>query len=96
MNLDRLDAQSGQGTPSKDAVDALLFLARFHKNKGNFAEAEEYCARLLDIGGPIREQSKLLLREIRTRQGHAGRRQTRTSLGGNGPSGGSLDMSPEW
>ena len=69
------------------------------QNKGNFAEAEEFCARLLDIGGPIREKSKVLLREIRTRQGHSGRRQTRTSLGslgGNGASGGSIDMSPEW
>jgi hypothetical protein len=35
---------------------------------GDFEKAEQYCTRLLDFGGPAKEEAKALLREIRSVQ----------------------------
>ncbi|CAD7697103.1 unnamed protein product, partial [Ostreobium quekettii] len=97
INLDRLDAQRGQEQASTDAVDAMLFLANYHKARGNFADAEEFCTRLLDIGGAVRERAKLLLRDIRSRLAQqGGRRHAHGSSGPAGPQGSATDATPEW
>jgi anaphase-promoting complex subunit 8 len=36
-------------------MEALLFLGTHCKETGNFEEAELYCTRLLDFGGPKKE-----------------------------------------
>lgn len=51
---------------------------------GQFDKAEEYCTRLLDFGGPAKEESKALLREIRSVQ--------QTAVGAQSPAG--MLMSP--
>jgi len=51
---------------------------------GDFEKAEEYCTRLLDFGGPAKEEAKALLREIRSVQ--------QTAVVGQSP--GAMVMSP--
>ena len=36
-------------------MEALLFLGTHFKERGAFEEAEAYCTRLLDFGGPKKE-----------------------------------------
>ncbi|EFJ14516.1 hypothetical protein SELMODRAFT_268860 [Selaginella moellendorffii] len=67
-NLERLEADQSEG---QDVVDALLFLATHSKNQGFLDDSEMYCMRLLDYGGPAKEEAKALLREIRSVQQHA-------------------------
>ncbi|GFH30039.1 uncharacterized protein HaLaN_28812, partial [Haematococcus lacustris] len=43
-----------------DAVAALLFLAERCKDTGRLAEAQSFCERLLDLGGPHKEKAKAL------------------------------------
>jgi len=52
----------------QETQDALLFLADFCKSNGEFNEAQHYCSRLLDLGGPEKEEAKALLRDIRSTQ----------------------------
>ena len=48
-------------------AEALLNLAAYHRDHGQFEMASMCCSRLLDYHGhPEREQAKLLLREIRS------------------------------
>ena len=49
----------------QDTIESLLFLAEYFKNNLDFARSENYCNRLLDIGGPDKEVAKALLKEIR-------------------------------
>ncbi|CAM6083310.1 unnamed protein product [Calypogeia fissa] len=67
-NLDRMEADQNEG---QDIVEALLFLATHCKNQHMLEAAEHYCTRLLDYGGPAKEDAKALLREIRSVQQHA-------------------------
>lgn len=53
-----------------DVVEALLYLAEYCKNDQNYEESVSYCNRLLDIGGPIREDAKSLLMEIEQLKKH--------------------------
>ncbi|CAI5459191.1 unnamed protein product [Closterium sp. Yama58-4] len=62
-NLDRMDSEQVEGP---ELVEALLFLATHHRSEGSLAEAERYSTRLLDFGGPAKEDAKALLREIRS------------------------------
>lgn len=62
LNLDRID---GEGISGQDAVEALSFLAEFHKDTGEYELAEQYYTRLLDFGAGSKEQAKSSLREIR-------------------------------
>ncbi|GJP80798.1 hypothetical protein CLOP_g10998 [Closterium sp. NIES-67] len=66
-NLDRMDGEQVEGP---ELVEALLFLATYHRSQGDFAEAERYSTRLLDFGGPAKEDAKALLREIRSVHHH--------------------------
>jgi hypothetical protein len=49
----------------QDTIEALLFLAEYYKSNHQYTQAEQCCNRLLDIGGPSKEQAKSLLMEIR-------------------------------
>ena len=48
-----------------DKSEALLYLASFCKNIGQYSASMEYCSRLLDFGGPESVSAKALLREMR-------------------------------
>ncbi|KAF6260843.1 POT family-domain-containing protein [Scenedesmus sp. NREL 46B-D3] len=63
LNLARLDAERVQGG---DVTEALLFLAEYTKDMGMLAEAEQYCQRLMDVGGPANMRAKAILRELRS------------------------------
>jgi anaphase-promoting complex subunit 8 len=63
LNLQRLDDEHAEGA---ELIEALQFLAQYAKESGSLQEAEKYCTRLLDFGGPAKEAAKGLLREIRT------------------------------
>ncbi|TFJ88739.1 hypothetical protein NSK_000308 [Nannochloropsis salina CCMP1776] len=65
-----LEARQGYQTDgSADTVDALLFLAHYHKRRHDLHTATLYCNRLLDMGGREQEEAKALLREIRSMEG---------------------------
>lgn len=49
-NLERMEADQNE---SQEYVDALLFLGNYSKNNGSLEEAEIYCTRVLDYGGPV-------------------------------------------
>lgn len=67
-NLERMETDQTEGS---DIVDALLFLAQHCRNQNLLTEAEQYCTRLLDYGGPAKEDAKALLRDIRSVQQHS-------------------------
>jgi anaphase-promoting complex subunit 8 len=46
------------------ALAAILFLAHYYKQLGQFPEATIFCNRLLDMQGPEKEEAKALLREM--------------------------------
>ncbi len=48
------DAIHGGGGGGSDTADALLFLAHYHKKRGDREAAAVYCTRLLDMGGRVR------------------------------------------
>jgi hypothetical protein len=41
----------------RDIVEALVFLAAYCKNQGLLHEAEQYCTKLMDYGGPVSRSS---------------------------------------
>eukprot|EP01006_Ploeotia_vitrea_P011532 TRINITY_DN30710_c0_g1_i1.p1 TRINITY_DN30710_c0_g1~~TRINITY_DN30710_c0_g1_i1.p1 ORF type:complete len:551 (+),score=45.36 TRINITY_DN30710_c0_g1_i1:95-1747(+) len=49
---------------SEQECSALLFLVNYYKNEKCYDEAEQYCRRLLDQQGTLREQAKALQREL--------------------------------
>eukprot|EP00249_Psilotum_nudum_P012993 c24091_g1_i3 orf=588-2054(-) len=67
-NIERMEADQAEHA---DIVEALLFLSTHCKNKNLLGEAEQYCTRLLDYGGPAKEEAKALLRDIRSVQQHS-------------------------
>lgn len=48
-------------------AEALLYLAIYHKEHGEFDTASVFASRLLEYPGPEKEQAKALLRELRQR-----------------------------
>ena len=60
INLVHVDAQE---------AEALLYLAFYHRDNGNYETASRCCSRLLEYPGPEKEEAKALLREIRSREG---------------------------
>ncbi|KAL4446289.1 hypothetical protein ABPG77_003096 [Micractinium sp. CCAP 211/92] len=71
QNLQRIDEE---GISGQDAVEALTFLADYHKDLGDYDTAELYYTRLLDFGAGSKEQAKSSLREIRTLKAMGGGR----------------------
>lgn len=67
-NLERMENDQTEGP---DIVEALLFLAQHCRSQNLLVEAEQYCTRLLDYGGPAKEEAKACLREIRSVQQHS-------------------------
>ena len=63
----RLISNSGSGGGDLDSAEAeaLIFLANFEKDAGNYDVAAAYCTRLLEHPG--QEEAKALLRDIRSR-----------------------------
>ncbi|EGG23458.1 anaphase promoting complex subunit 8 [Cavenderia fasciculata] len=61
-NLLRLDHEK---VDSKEIINALLFLANYHKNIKQYDECEKYCLRLLDYAGPEKEEAKSLLKDLK-------------------------------
>jgi len=68
----------GDSMPSIDTVinlvevnaaeaEALLYLAYYHRDNGEFETAAACCSRLLEYPGQEKEEGKALLREIRSR-----------------------------
>ena len=53
------------GVVGGEEAEAVLFLANYEHGKGNLDEAAKLCGRLLDFGGPEKDQARGLLREIR-------------------------------
>jgi len=53
-------------TAGAETQEALLFLANYCKETGALAQAQQYCQRLLDLGGAEKEEAKALLRDIRS------------------------------
>uniref|UniRef100_A0A7S4C3A3 Cdc23 domain-containing protein n=1 Tax=Chrysotila carterae TaxID=13221 RepID=A0A7S4C3A3_CHRCT len=51
--------------------EALSFLAHYYKEAGMLAEAQTFATRLLDLGGPEKEEAKSLLRDISSTRLHA-------------------------
>ena len=58
INLVHVDAQE---------AEALLYLAFYHRDNGNYETASKCCLRLLDYPGEEKEEAKALLRDIRSR-----------------------------
>ena len=57
-----------EGTVDRKMVKALLYLAKYYKEQGKYAQAELFCSRLHDFGGREKEEAKALLREIRRKR----------------------------
>ncbi|CAM9791084.1 unnamed protein product [Chrysoparadoxa australica] len=52
--------------PVEETVEALRFLAYYHKDEKDFDAAASYASRLLQYNGPEKDEAKALLREIRS------------------------------
>ncbi|GMH36425.1 hypothetical protein BSKO_04293 [Bryopsis sp. KO-2023] len=63
QSLDRLERRNVQG---KDAADALIYLAGYYKERGNLVKAREYCKRMSEFGGPMREKAEEILKSMET------------------------------
>ncbi|GLC48040.1 anaphase-promoting complex component apc8 [Pleodorina starrii] len=97
-SLQRLEAQGPAALHSQDAIEALSFLAVHCKDTGRLEEAEELCARLMDVGGPAKERAKALAREIRSLQQFGGPPGAGAGAGAGaaaGPGPGSVAMDAE-
>eukprot|EP01018_Ginkgo_biloba_P038683 Gb_03388 [translate_table: standard] len=68
-NLEKMENEQNDGP---EVIEALLYLANYYKNKQKFAEAEMYCTRLLDYGGPAKEDAKTMLRGLKNVPGFQG------------------------
>jgi len=68
--LRQREQEGGDGEERRDNADALLFLARYCKSKGEFVECVRCCNRLLDIGGQVKDEAKSILVELREQKRH--------------------------
>ena len=62
------DADEVEG--GNQTIEALLFLANYHKDAGRLDQAEQCCSRLLDYTGHPREEARAIMREIRAMHMH--------------------------
>lgn len=63
MNLERMEKEHNDGP---EMMDALYYLANYYKHRKDFEAAEMYCSRLLDYGGPAKQNAKGLLQELKS------------------------------
>lgn len=95
LNLERIESE---GTMmAQDAVEALSYLAQYHKETSNFELSQKYYLRLLDYGVPQqRELAKASLREIQEARIAASSHHGGIGGGSSTPGGlstpGSMDM----
>eukprot|EP00126_Sphaerothecum_destruens_P006287 Sdes_comp19296_c0_seq3m10364 len=68
MNLQIRDQE---GIESQDTVEACMFLVGYYRKIYDLESCEKFASRLLQYGGPEKEEAKSLLREIRTLQNMA-------------------------
>jgi len=64
---DHLDSIMSLAQVEAPEAEALLYLAFYHKDNGNYETSAKCCSRLLEYPGPEKEEAKALLREIRSR-----------------------------
>lgn len=50
-------------------ADARMFLAAYHRERGELQQASDYCTDLLDRGGAHSEEARALLRDIHSTLG---------------------------
>jgi anaphase-promoting complex subunit 8 len=60
-NLERKEQEQVE---SSETVEALMFLAKYFKEKGRLEDAVNYARRLHDYSGTEREEASALIREI--------------------------------
>jgi len=60
-SLKRKDCES---TTNADTAEAVIYLAKYYKVKGNLDEAVKYARRLHDFNGAEREEANSLIREM--------------------------------
>lgn len=53
-----------EGVTSQEVVFALIFLAKYFKEHGEYTKARSYCQRLMDCSVPEKEDARVLLAEI--------------------------------
>ena len=63
-----LDAIVQQVVVEAPEAEAMLFLASYHKQHGEYDTAALFCSRLLEYPGPEKEEAKAFLRELRSRK----------------------------
>jgi anaphase-promoting complex subunit 8 len=75
-------------------AEALLFLAKYHKDHWEFETAKLLCSRLMEYPGPEKEEAKALLREVKSLKNHANRRVIHTRSKGPPEGESSFEFSP--
>jgi len=66
-----LDSLVQQVVVEAPEAEAMLYLASYHKQHGEFETAALFCSRLLEYPGPEKEEAKAFLRELRSRKSQA-------------------------
>jgi anaphase-promoting complex subunit 8 len=90
VNLDTL--LQGLVVDSPEA-EALLFLAKYHKEHCEYETAKLLCSKLIEYPGPEKEEAKALLREVKSLKAHSNRRVIHTRSKGP-PAESSFEFSP--
>jgi anaphase-promoting complex subunit 8 len=75
-------------------AEALLYLAHYHKEHGEYETSMIFCSRLLEYPGPEKDQAKGLLRELRQRSVTQARPAMRTRSKGPPASSSGFAFSP--
>ena len=57
-------AQTASGEEQREVCEALLFLGRYYFGLGMHQEATAHCTRLLEFGGPQKQEAKGILRAM--------------------------------
>jgi anaphase-promoting complex subunit 8 len=76
-NTVSLDSIVQQVVVEAPEAEAMLFLASYHKQHGEFDTAALFCSRLLEYPGPEKEEAKAFLRELRSRKSQVQQIQSR-------------------
>lgn len=69
--LGSMESTDGVGSMKHDVIDGeraegLIYLATYHRKRGDLKNAEEYCIRLADYIGPEGDEARAMQREIRS------------------------------
>ncbi|PRP73557.1 phosphoenolpyruvate carboxykinase [Planoprotostelium fungivorum] len=59
-----LQIREHEGVEGDETIDAILYLANYFRDRGDYDEAETYANRLLDYSGKPKDDGKALLKEI--------------------------------